>query len=144
MSVYEETIAKIRQLPEPLVHQVNYFVEFLLMKSGSPHAALGTQSTKATEIAESAVSDSLLDLETQKNDFSQLRTVLNLAREETKQMMEMGVDISDPLVITPLGWTANKYPEIAEYCNELLTELIEKQISNPSLEVEDKTMTGEF
>ncbi|MBD1921503.1 hypothetical protein H6F77_10410 [Microcoleus sp. FACHB-831] len=33
MSVHDETIAKIRQLPEPLVQEVNDFVELLLMRS---------------------------------------------------------------------------------------------------------------
>ncbi len=73
-----------------------------------------------------------------------MQDVLDIAVEETKQMMYMGIDLSDPSVVTPLGWAANKYPEIAEYCNQLLTELVEKQISNPLLALEDKTMMGEF
>ncbi|MEA5600363.1 hypothetical protein [Nostoc sp. UHCC 0252] len=76
--------------------------------------------------------------------FPQLQAVLYEAIEETIQMMKMGVDISDPLVITPVGWIAQKYPEISEYCNQILTELVEKQFSNPLLEIEDQTMTGEF
>ena len=76
--------------------------------------------------------------------FPQLQAVLYEAIEETIQMMKMGVDISDPLVITPMGWIAQKYPEISEYCNQILTELVEKQFSNPLLEIEDQTMTGEF
>lgn len=76
----------------------------------------------------------------------ELLDVLILALEETEHMMDKGIDLSDPVIITPLGWTANKYPEIAEYCNELLRELAEEQeqIGNPPLEIEDKTMTGEF
>ncbi|PHM11091.1 hypothetical protein [Nostoc sp. 'Peltigera malacea cyanobiont' DB3992] len=76
--------------------------------------------------------------------FPQLQAVLYEAIEETIQMMKMGVDISDPLVITPVGWIAQKYPEISGYCNQILTELVEKQFSNPLLEIEDQTMTGEF
>ncbi|MBN3894222.1 MAG: hypothetical protein HWQ41_02780 [Nostoc sp. NOS(2021)] len=76
--------------------------------------------------------------------FLQLQAVLYEAIEETIQMMKMGVDISDPLVITPVGWIAQKYPEISKYCNQILTELVEKQFSNPLLENEDQTMTGEF
>ncbi|WP_292873034.1 hypothetical protein [Nostoc sp. LPT] len=34
--------------------------------------------------------------------------------------------------------------EIFKYCNQILTELVEKQFSNPLLEIEDQTMTGEF
>ncbi|MEH2164185.1 MAG: hypothetical protein V7K38_24815 [Nostoc sp.] len=78
------------------------------------------------------------------NKFPQLQAVLYEAIEETIQMMKMGVDISDSLVITPVGWIAQKYPEISEYCNQILTELVEKQLSNPLLEIEDQTMTGEF
>lgn len=78
------------------------------------------------------------------NKFPQLQAILVEAIEETIQMMKMGVDISDPLIITPVGWIAQKYPEISEYCNQILTELVEKQFSNPLLEIEDQTMTGEF
>ncbi|MFN6563448.1 MAG: DUF2281 domain-containing protein [Nostoc sp. ChiSLP01] len=35
MSVHEETIAKIRQLPEPLLQQVNDFIDFLLAKNNN-------------------------------------------------------------------------------------------------------------
>lgn len=59
-------------------------------------------------------------------------------------MMNTGVDISAPLVITPLGWIANKYPEITKYCNEILTELATKQLSNRPLKTIDYTITGEF
>ncbi|MHC5609793.1 MAG: hypothetical protein ACYTXA_01820 [Nostoc sp.] len=60
------------------------------------------------------------------------------------QLMKMGVDISDSLVIIPVGWIAQKYSEISEFCNQILTELVEKQFSNPLLEIEDQTMIGEF
>lgn len=63
MTVHEETIAKIRQLPEPLVQQVNDFIEFLLIKSDSNRAALWTQFNEALEIAESDFADYLPNLE---------------------------------------------------------------------------------
>lgn len=63
MTMYEETIAKIRQLPEPLVQQVNDFVEFLLMRKDSKRAALWMQFTEAMELAESDFSDYLPNLE---------------------------------------------------------------------------------
>lgn len=53
MTVHEETIAKIRQLPESLVQEVNDLVEFLLMK----------HSRELVEIAESDFSDYLTKLE---------------------------------------------------------------------------------
>lgn len=56
-----------------------------------------------------------------------LQDVLNVAIRETKQMMESGVDISNPWVVTPLAWVAKKYPEIAENCNWYLRELVEEQ-----------------
>ncbi|MFB2970784.1 DUF2281 domain-containing protein [Aerosakkonema sp. BLCC-F183] len=53
MPLHEETIAKIRQLPESLVQEVNDFVEFLLMK----------HNRELLEIAESDFSDYLSNLE---------------------------------------------------------------------------------
>ncbi|OUL29743.1 amino acid adenylation protein [Nostoc sp. T09] len=41
--------------------------------------------------------------------------------------MKLGFDISDSCAVTSLEWYANKYPEIAERCNNALLELIEKQ-----------------
>ncbi|TVP64164.1 MAG: amino acid adenylation protein [Nodularia sp. (in: Bacteria)] len=35
--------------------------------------------------------------------------------------------MSDPCVFTDLEWIANKYPEMAERCNNTLLELIKKQ-----------------
>lgn len=43
-------------------------------------------------------------------------------------MMAAGIDISDSCVVTPLEWTANKYPEIAEYCDRYLMELVAEKI----------------
>ncbi len=63
MSVLEETIAKIRQLPEPLVQEVNDFVEFLLVKRDSNRAASWAQFTEAMELTESDFSDYLPNLE---------------------------------------------------------------------------------
>lgn len=51
MSVHDETIAKIRQLPEPLVQEVNDFVELLLMRS------------EVMEVAESDFCESLPNLQ---------------------------------------------------------------------------------
>ncbi|MGA9377338.1 MAG: DUF2281 domain-containing protein [Phormidium sp.] len=53
MTVHDETIAKIRQLPEFLVQEVNDFVEFLLMK----------RNRELAEIAESDFGDYLTNLE---------------------------------------------------------------------------------
>jgi hypothetical protein len=39
-----------------------------------------------------------------------LDTILYLALEETKQMMQLGINISEPCVVTSLEWYANKHP----------------------------------
>ncbi|KYC42888.1 amino acid adenylation protein [Scytonema hofmannii PCC 7110] len=44
--------------------------------------------------------------------------------------MKYGIDLSDPCVVTSLGWYANKYPEIAERCNQALLELIDMQAAD--------------
>jgi hypothetical protein len=59
--------------------------------------------------------------------FVDLDAVFNLAVKETEELMKYGLDISDPCVVTSLGWYANKYPEIADRCNQALLELIDKQ-----------------
>lgn len=69
--MHDETIAKIRQLPDFLVQEVNDFVDFLLIKhrnsSGSEtlcrSAASSTQFAESLEIAESDFSSYLSNLE---------------------------------------------------------------------------------
>ena len=63
MSVYDETISKIRQLPEPLAQEVNDFVDFLLLRSDRDRFALWTQFSEVLKIAESDFSDYLPNLE---------------------------------------------------------------------------------
>jgi hypothetical protein len=65
-----------------------------------------------------------------------LDAIFKQALEETIQMIQLGIDISEPCVVTSLEWYANKYPEIAERCNNTLMELIEKQsVMYPELKV---------
>ncbi|MFK0734076.1 MAG: hypothetical protein ACFKPT_18985 [Gloeotrichia echinulata GP01] len=59
--------------------------------------------------------------------FVDLEAIFHLAVKETEQLIELGFDISDPCVVTSLGWYANKYPELTERCNNALLELIDKQ-----------------
>ncbi|WP_414573727.1 hypothetical protein [Nostoc sp. CCY 9925] len=63
MSVHEETIAKIRQLPEPLLQQANNFIDFLLMKNNTNLQSSWTEFTDEGEIVESDFSDYLRNLE---------------------------------------------------------------------------------
>jgi hypothetical protein len=62
-----------------------------------------------------------------REELIDLEIIFKQALEETKQMMQLGIDINEPCVVTSLEWYANKYPEIAERCNNVLMELIEKQ-----------------
>ena len=63
MSVYDETISKIRQLPESLIQEVNDFVNFLLLTSNTTSAELETHLPETIEVAESDFSDYLRNLE---------------------------------------------------------------------------------
>ncbi|MBW4622477.1 MAG: DUF2281 domain-containing protein [Cyanosarcina radialis HA8281-LM2] len=65
MNVQEQAIAKIRQLPEPLLQEVDDFIDFLLMKN----------YLEGREIVESDFSDYLKNLE----DYEE-----SLARGEIK------------------------------------------------------------
>ena len=58
-----------------------------------------------------------------------LENLLKEAKQETILMIKNGIDIRDHSIITPLEWTANQYPEIAERCNQCLIELIDEQMS---------------
>ncbi|MBD1930662.1 MULTISPECIES: DUF2281 domain-containing protein [Cyanophyceae] len=63
MTVYDETIAKIRQLPESVVQEVNDFIDFLQIKKGSDRSSLSMHFTENIEIAKSDFSDYLSNLE---------------------------------------------------------------------------------
>ncbi|BDA67630.1 hypothetical protein RIVM261_070150 [Rivularia sp. IAM M-261] len=59
--------------------------------------------------------------------FVDLDGIFNHAVKETEEMIEHGFYLTEPCLVTPLGWYANKYPEIADRCNDALMALIEKQ-----------------
>ncbi|WP_293079417.1 DUF2281 domain-containing protein [Okeania sp. SIO3B5] len=63
MNVREETIAKINQLPEELVPEVNDFVSFLLMKHDRERWQLWELFAEGKKLAESDFSDYLSNLE---------------------------------------------------------------------------------
>ncbi|MDZ8186720.1 MAG: hypothetical protein RMX96_17955 [Nostoc sp. ChiSLP02] len=63
MSLHEETIAKIRQLSESQLQQVNDFIDFLLMKNNSSLQPSWTKFSEETEIVESDFSEYLRNLE---------------------------------------------------------------------------------
>lgn len=63
MTIYEETISKIRQLPETLILEVNDFVDFLLLKQDTQKQELWRQFTESLELSESDFQDYLTNLE---------------------------------------------------------------------------------
>jgi hypothetical protein len=64
MTVYEHTVAKIQQLPEPLLQEVIDFIDFLLIKQDRTQGELWTHFRETLDIAESDFSDYLRNLET--------------------------------------------------------------------------------
>ncbi|MEH2293648.1 DUF2281 domain-containing protein [Nostoc sp.] len=63
MSIQDQTIGKIRQMPESLLHEVNDFIDFLLMKHSAKNWELWLQFSESVEIVESDFSDYLSNLE---------------------------------------------------------------------------------
>lgn len=63
MTMYEETMAKIQQLPESLVEEVRDFVDFLLVRNDNARWQRWTQFSEGLDPAESDFSDYLRNLE---------------------------------------------------------------------------------
>jgi len=63
MSIYESTIAKIRDLPEPLIKEVNDFIDLLQIKDNDTYYQLWILFKEALDIAESDFSYYLSNLE---------------------------------------------------------------------------------
>lgn len=63
MNVYDITVSKIRQLPEPLVREVNAFIDFLVVRQDSTRWQLWNQFTEGLKLAEMDFSDYLYNLE---------------------------------------------------------------------------------
>ncbi|MEH1814890.1 MAG: DUF2281 domain-containing protein [Nostoc sp.] len=63
MSIQDQTIGKIRQMPEALVQEVSDFIDFLLMKHSGNNWELWLQFSESVEIVESDFSDYLSNLE---------------------------------------------------------------------------------
>ena len=61
-----------------------------------------------------------------------LQQTLDTAIQETQEMMQEGIDISDSSVVTPLESIASQYPEISPQCNQLLMELVQQQMKQLS------------
>ncbi len=63
IDIYESTIAKIRDLPEPLIQEVNDFIDLLQIKQDSTRYQLWTLFKEVVDIAESDFGDYLANLE---------------------------------------------------------------------------------
>ena len=63
MTVYDDLIAKLSQLPEPLAQEVSDFIDFLLLKEDKGRWRLWTQFHETTDLAEGDFSDYLANLE---------------------------------------------------------------------------------
>lgn len=63
------------------------------------------------------------------NYLPELEKLINVAVEQTRKLMELGIDISDPFMVTSLELIAEDCPEIAEYCNDRLIELVKEQMN---------------
>ena len=63
MTAYETTIAKLQLMPEPLVREVNDYVDFLLTRSDSARWQAVQHLSEARTLTESDLSDYLANLE---------------------------------------------------------------------------------
>ncbi len=63
MTIHQETIAKIEQLSDSLIQEVNDFVDWLLMKNDREPWQLWMQFTESSKLAGSNFSDYLTNLE---------------------------------------------------------------------------------
>ncbi len=67
MTVFETTVAKIRQLPESLIQEVSDFVDFLLLRQDSICWQQWNQFAEALALSEAGFSDYLSHLEDYEN-----------------------------------------------------------------------------
>jgi len=63
MTVYDKTVNKIRALPEPLLNEVNDFVDFLLQKKDYKNIQVQKDIIESLDTAKSGFSDYLQNLE---------------------------------------------------------------------------------
>lgn len=63
MTIYEEAIAKIQELPESMVSEINDFIDFLMIQRNSYKQELWQQFRESLDLAEVDFSDYLSNLE---------------------------------------------------------------------------------
>ena len=62
MTIYEEALAKIRQMAEPLVQEVNDIIDFLLLKKDGDGLERWKQFNEDIALTEAGMSDYLANL----------------------------------------------------------------------------------
>ena len=67
MTPYDVTIAKIHQLPESLVQEVNDFIDFLLVRQDTIRWQQWSQFSESLELSDAGFSDYLPSLEDYEN-----------------------------------------------------------------------------
>ena len=67
MTGYEKAVAKIREFPEPLITEVNDFIDFLQMRRDSNYWQLWLLFKEVLELTESDFGDYLANLEDYEN-----------------------------------------------------------------------------
>ena len=67
MTVYDSTIAKVKKLPESLIHEVSDYVDFLMTKRDNARWQMWTLFAESLETAESDIADYLSNLEDYEN-----------------------------------------------------------------------------
>jgi hypothetical protein len=63
MTIQEQAIAKIQELPEPLIQEVSDFIDFLRVKRDRQHWQLWTHFSEILSLSESDFADYLPNLE---------------------------------------------------------------------------------
>lgn len=63
MTIQEQTIHKIQKLPEPLLQEVNDFIDFLSVKQDTTRWQLWTNFSESETLSEAEMSDYLGNLE---------------------------------------------------------------------------------
>jgi hypothetical protein len=71
MTIHEETIAKIRQLPEPMVSEINDFIDFIILKKDHQKQETLRLFSESIDLAELDLSDYLSNLESYEDSLLQ-------------------------------------------------------------------------
>jgi uncharacterized protein Yka (UPF0111/DUF47 family) len=102
MTLHDETIAKIRQLPESLVQEVSDFVDFLLMKHNKVITSEANQD-KAHRLSEPIAEFLELIQQTPREYWPYLLQMMRLFRDTVTVKPELAADNSEEKAITEMS-----------------------------------------